>query len=120
MRTMAAVTAMAWSFCTRALNIFPTETASMPAVDRSFTFTQVRTVKTTKSTATRRENHLKPTISIILAPASRGAKRFPRMGTSIMVNTVTRALPTPALVRARVVRPSRSRPPWVKAGIMDQ
>ena len=66
------------------------------------------------------EKYLNPTISIIFAPASLPAKAFPSIGTSIIVNTVTIALPTPALVRASVVRFSRSLPPLVKAGIMDQ
>ena len=116
MSTMATVTVMAWSFWIKALNICPTETVSISAVERSFTLTQVRTVQITKITDTIRLNHLKPRISTSLAVAPAA----PRACTPIMVTTVMMALPTPAQDRARVVRPSRSLPPSVKAGIMDQ
>ena len=96
------------------------ETVSISAVDFSLTLTQVRIVKRMNRAAMMIEKYLKPTISIILAPASEPANILPSIGTSIIVKTVTIALPTPALVRAMVVRFSRSRPPSVKAGIMDQ
>ena len=55
-------------------------------------------------------NHRKPTLSFPL----------PRACTQSIVMIVITAEPTPAQERARVVKPSRSFPPSVKAGIMDQ
>ena len=119
-RTMAMVTVMAWSFWIKALNICFTETVSIAAVDFSLTFRQVRPMKTINSTPTMAAKYLKPTTSISFAPAFSPANMAPSRGTSIMVKTVMMAAPTPAQLRAMVVRFSRSLPPWVKAGIMDQ
>ena len=109
-RTMVITTTMAWSFERSALNICETEGESTLTVDFSLMVVQVSVIAITKMIATMRANHLKPALS--LPP--------PRACTHIMVITVIMADPTPAQERASVVRPSRSVPPSVKAGIIDQ
>ena len=70
---------------------------------------QATVSKTTNSTAMIKAYHLKPTLSY-----------FEIACTILIVKMVTRAEPTPAQVLARVVSPSRSLPPFVNAGIIDQ
>ena len=113
-------TVSAWSFLISALNICLTETVFISAVDFSLTKMQVRIVKTTKMIATASANHLKPISSTVLASAFAPPNALPRNWTAIIVTMVMIALPTPAQERASVVRPSRSLPPSVNAGIIDQ
>ena len=86
-------------------------------MDFSLTKTQVRIVKMMKITATIKANHLKPTSS---TSPSAAPNILPSTGTIFMVRMVMIALPTPAQERASVVSPSRSLPPSVNAGIIDQ
>ena len=64
--------------------------------------------------------YLKPIRSSIWALSPSFANLAPRACTLIIVMIVMMAEPTPAQERARVVSPSLSLPPSVKAGIIDQ
>ena len=120
MRTIATTTAIVWSFPTRALNICPIVAVCMSTVDFSRIFAQVRAINTTNKMAMIIVKYLKPTRSSICAPAPSPANFTPSAWTLIIVIIVIIAEPTPAQERASVVRPSRSLPPSVNAGIIDQ
>ena len=79
-------------------------------VDFSLTLTHVIVVKSTNKIAMMSANHLNPTRS---SPP-------PRRYTHNIVMIVMMAEPTPAQERAIVESPSRSLPPSVNAGIIDQ
>ena len=108
---------IAWSLRSSARNISLTETVFISTVDFSLTKTQVRIVNAMNRIATTSANHLKPTSS--MSPPS-APNSLPSIGTAFIVRIVMIALPTPAHERASVVSPSRSLPPSVNAGIIDQ
>ena len=88
----------------------PTDGESTSTVDFSLMVRQVMLMNTTNKIAMMSANHLKPLRS---SPA-------PNAYTHFMVMMVTIAEPTPAQERPSVDNPSRSFPPSVNAGIIDQ
>ena len=117
MRTIAITTVSVWSLASSALNIWPTEAVSISTVDFSF-MVHVKRIAATKMIATISAKYLKPARSISFTPVAPAMR--PSFCTQITVPIVMIAEPTPAQDLASVVRFSRSFPPSVKAGIIDQ